>query len=423
MRSVMSDLSDAMDKTLEQPAPSTLNPIEPKTPMIEEIELTPLNIQGELVVADEQDAGDDRKPFFVRHALFMATVVLPLAIAALYYLLIASDRYVSEARFIVRSSAGNGVGGVATMIENQGLSRANDETYAVNDYVVSRDIVELLVRNNHLRDILARPEADAINRFPNFYSRDNKENLFERYKDMVQARIDSATGISTLKVAAFRADDATGLASAIIKYAEDLINRLNERAYDDAERYAQTIVDRERNGIGKIETDLTTFRNANGSVDPGKEAVAGFEMIGKMTTELVLLEANLQQQLALSPGAPGIAALREKIRSYQEQIDKQKLDIVGGNRSLASKLAGYERLELDRELAARALGLAMINLAKAREDAQQQHLYLQTIVVPNVADYAEYPRRTLGMFLMLLVCLGLYATVRSLSSITLEHRA
>jgi capsular polysaccharide transport system permease protein len=423
MRSVMSDLSDAMDKTLEQPAPSTLNPIEPKTPMIEEIELTPLNIQGELVVADEQDAGDDRKPFFVRHALFMATVVLPLAIAALYYLLIASDRYVSEARFIVRSSAGNGVGGVATMIENQGLSRANDETYAVNDYVVSRDIVELLVRNDHLRDILARPEADAINRFPNFYSRDNKENLFERYKDMVQARIDSATGISTLKVAAFRADDATGLASAIIKYAEDLINRLNERAYDDAERYAQTIVDRERNDIGKIETDLTTFRNANGSVDPGKEAVAGFEMIGKMTTELVLLEANLQQQLALSPGAPGIAALREKIRSYQEQIDKQKLDIVGGNRSLASKLAGYERLELDRELAARALGLAMINLAKAREDAQQQHLYLQTIVVPNVADYAEYPRRTLGMLLMLLVCLGLYATVRSLSSITLEHRA
>jgi capsular polysaccharide transport system permease protein len=423
MRSVMSDLSDAMDKTLEQPAPSTLNPIEPKTPMIEEIELTPLNIQGELVVADEQDAGDGRKPFFVRHALFMATVVLPLAIAALYYLLIASDRYVSEARFIVRSSAGNGVGGVATMIENQGLSRANDETYAVNDYVVSRDIVELLVRNNHLRDILARPEADAINRFPNFYSRDNKENLFERYKDMVQARIDSATGISTLKVAAFRADDATGLASAIIKYAEDLINRLNERAYDDAERYAQTIVDRERNDIGKIETDLTTFRNANGSVDPGKEAVAGFEMIGKMTTDLVLLEANLQQQLALSPGAPGIAALREKIRSYQEQIDKQKLDIVGGNRSLASKLAGYERLELDRELAARALGLAMINLAKAREDAQQQHLYLQTIVVPNVADYAEYPRRTLGMLLMLLVCLGLYATVRSLSSITLEHRA
>ena len=407
------------NKLLNKPA---LNPVEPKTTIIEEIELTPLNIRGELVGADEQDLTDDRKPFFVRQALFIAIVLVPLAAAALYYLVIASDRYVSEARFIVRSSAGNGIGGVAAMIENQGLSRANDETYAVNDYVVSRDIVALLVRNDHLRDILARPEADIINRFPNFYSRDNTENLFERYKDMVQARIDAATGISTLKVVAFSADDATGLASAILKYAEELINRLNERAYNDAERYAQTILDRERNQIGIIETDLAAFRNTNGSVDPGKEAVAGFEMIGKLTTELVLLEANLQQQLALAPGAPGIAALREKIRSYQEQIDKQKLEIVGSNRSLASKLSGYERLEIDRELAARALGLAMINLAKAREDAQQQHLYLQTIVVPNVADEAEYPRRALGMFLVLLVCLGLYATVRSLGLITLEHR-
>ncbi len=405
---------------LDKPA---LNEIDAKTSIIEEIELTPLNVAGELVGVEEQDPSSDRRLFIVRHALFIATVVLPLTIAALYYLVIASDRYVSEARFIVRSSAGNGVGGVAAMIENQGLSRANDETYAVNDYVVSRDIVALLVRNDHLRDILARPEADLINGFPNFYSRDNNENLFERYKDMVEARIDAATGISTLKVVAFRADDANRLASAILKYAEGLINRLNERAYNDAERYAQTIVDRERGQIGKIETDLTAYRNETGSVDPGKEAVAGFEMIGKVTTELVLLEANLQQQLALSPGAPGISALREKIRSYQEQIDKQKLEIVGSNKSLASKLAGYERLELDRELSARALGLAMINLAKAREDAQQQHLYLQTIVVPNVADEAEYPRRVIAMFLVLLVCLGFFATVRALGSITLEHHA
>src|ERR1700704_1154418 len=113
MHSVTSDSSDAMDNTVwNKPA---LNSLEPKAPIIEEIELTPLNIRGELVGAEEQDLADDRKPFFVRHAVFIATVVVPLAIAALYYLAIASDRYVSEARFIVRSSAGNGIGGVAAM--------------------------------------------------------------------------------------------------------------------------------------------------------------------------------------------------------------------------------------------------------------------------------------------------------------------
>jgi capsular polysaccharide transport system permease protein len=308
------------------------------------------------------------------------------------------------------------------MIESQGLSRANDGTYAVNDYVVSRDIVERLVANDHLRDVLARPEGDFINRYPNFYTRDNRENLFEHYKTMVTARIDGATGISTVRVVAFRAEDARAIAVAVLQYAEGLINRLNQRAFDDTERYAQSIVEREKSNIARIEANLAAFRNASRSVDPGAESVAGFEMIGKMTTEVALLRATLQQQMALSPASPGIGALRERIRSYQTEIDRQKLEIVGSNKSLAAKLAEYEKLELDRELGARGLGLAMVGLANARQDARQQHLYLQTIVEPNLADEAEYPRQVIGMLIAFVLCLGLYATLRSLWLITLEHR-
>ena len=54
--------------------------------------------------------------------------------------------------------------------------------YAVNEYVVSRDAVDLLVRDHNLRAILARPEADIFNRFPNFFSRDNKEQLYRRFR-------------------------------------------------------------------------------------------------------------------------------------------------------------------------------------------------------------------------------------------------
>jgi capsular polysaccharide transport system permease protein len=390
--------------------------------IIENRELTPVRARSELAVVDDSDNSDRPALIFVRYASPLLIVMAPLIITAIYLFLIASQRYVSEARFIVRSSGGNGVAGVAAMIESQGLSRANDETYAVNDYVESRDIVELLVENDHLRDVLARPEADFINRYPNFYTRDNKENLFERYKTMVTARIDGATGISTVRVVAFRAEDARAIAAAVLQYSEGLINRLNQRAFDDAERYAQSIVEREKSNIAVIEANLAAFRNASGSVDPGAESVAGFEMIGKMTTEVALLRATLQQQVALSPASPGIAALRERIRSYQAEIDRQKLEIVGSSKSLAAKLAEYEKLELDRELGARALGLAMVSLANARQDARQQHLYLQTIVEPNLADEAEYPRQVIGMLLAFVVCLGLYATLRSLRLITLEHR-
>jgi len=392
--------------------------------LVEEIELTPMGSKGELVAGGRAAEARGPAPFYIRYGLFLITVVAPVAAAAIYFFFFAAPLYYSEAHFIVRSSASsNNGGGVAAVIENQGLSRANDETYAVDDYITSRDVVDLLVRNDNLRAILARPEADFINRHPNFYTIDNKENLYRRFQYMVDARIDPATGISTLQVAAFRADDARAVAGAILKYAEALINRLNERAFDDAESYAQSIVDKERAHIEELEADFTQYRNVRGTVDPGKEALASYEMVGKMATELALLQADLRQQSAMAPADPNLPSMRERIRSYQAEIDRQKLGIVGNDKSLAAKLGGFERLEMERELAGRALGIAMVSLAKAREDARQQHLYLQTIVEPNLNDEPSRWGPILGMGIVLLISLAVFSIARALGSITLEHTA
>src|SRR5262245_60540754 len=103
--------------------------IDPKPAIIEEIELTPLAVRGELVAAGPSSQADERPRSFRGYGLFLGAFVLPFALSAVYFMAIVSDRYVSEARFIMRSLAGNGVAGISTMIESQGLSRASDETY------------------------------------------------------------------------------------------------------------------------------------------------------------------------------------------------------------------------------------------------------------------------------------------------------
>jgi capsular polysaccharide transport system permease protein len=396
---------------------------EPHPPIIEEIELTPLQSQGELVVLDDVAADDAPRTFFSRYALALITIALPMVIAAIYLFLVASNRFVSEARFVVRSASPSGIGGLTAMIENEGLSRANDETYAVNAYIVSRDMVTLLVRNDRLREMLSRPEADFVNRFPNLFSRDNQEALFRRYKEMVSAQIDSATGISTLTIESFRSEDAEALATAILKYAEGLINRLNERAYDDAVRYSQNMVDRAQADVADIQARLTVFRNSSGSVDPGREAASSFELIGKMNMELSQLQAAAEEQAAISPSSPAIRPMREKINAYRAEIDKMRSKIVGNQASLASKLADFEKLMLERDFATRALTVATAALVKARQDAQQQHLYLQKIVEPNLADEAKYPRRFVDLLVVFLICLAGYSILSTLRLITLEHRA
>lgn len=394
---------------------------DPPPPIIQDIELRPLQSRGQLTTIDAPVAKPEARSFAGGHGLFLITFVAPVLFAATYLALIASDRYVSEAQFIVRAASSSGYESAASLVQNQGLSRATDETFAVMEYITSRDALELLVARNRLREIFARPEADFINAFPNFYTRDNKERLYRHYQQMVRAYIDGSTGITTIEVTAFRPDDAKTVAIALLRYAEEFINRLNERAHKDAAAYADLILQASTEDIAKIERRMTEFRNKSGMIDPSSESLSAMEIIGQMSTDLSKLEANLQQQLILTPTSPSIPAMREQVKSYRNEIFRLRTRIAGADTSMASQLGAYEQLALERTIAVRALESAVQNKTRARQEAEQQHLYLQTIVQPNLSDHPRYPRRLLYFIATVAISLLVYATIRSLSEIAAEH--
>ena len=293
---------------------------------------------------------------------------------------------------------------------------------AVNTYILSRDMVEQLEKGDALRSVLSRQESDFLFRFPNFYRRDDREQLYYHYLHMVTADLDTTSGISTVSVTTFRPEDSQKLLNALLQHAEELINRLNDRMMNDAESYAQSVVKRAQDQVVDVGLRLVEFRNSVGSVDPSRESATALDQIAQMTTELAEMQASLQQQIALSPSSPAIPALRERIRTYQEQIEQEKLKIVGADRSLAAKLSEFEKLTLERQLAAREMESALAGLTAARQDAQRQHLYLQRIAGPNLADEARYPRRFLGVTMTLLLFLAIFVVVNSIYKGIIEHR-
>ena len=393
-------------------------------PLMEEIELTPIDLKGALVPYNEGDAPAPRsKPSWRRWYDFPILVIFPILAASLYLFLIASDRYVSETKYVVRSSGGSALSGVASLVETQGLSRATDETYVVNEYMRSRDMVRRLADHDNLRDFLGRPEADLFSRFPNFYSRDDSEHLYKHFQRVVQVNLDEAAGISTLQAIAFRPEDAKALAVALMGHAEALINTLNDRAHDDAMRYAQMIVDKARDKTAEVQARLTQFRNANGTVDPGQESGAALEMIGRMSEDLARLEASLGRQTALTPSSPGIESQQQRIQSYKEEIDKLRSRVVGTSTSTATALSAYESLVMDRQLAAKSLEAAILNFDRARQEAQQKHLYIETVSEPSLSDVPEYPRRVVDLAVVAGVSIGIWLILRSLRISASEHGA
>ena len=71
--------------------------------------------------------------------LFVFAVLIPTLVATVFYGLIASDTFVSEARFVVRSPQRPQFSGLGALLQGGSFSRAQDDTYSVHDYVLSRD--------------------------------------------------------------------------------------------------------------------------------------------------------------------------------------------------------------------------------------------------------------------------------------------
>ncbi len=346
-----------------------------------------------------------------------------MLIVSIYLFVIAADQYTSEAQFIVRTSEHPGVGNLASLMGGQKLSRATDESFAVADYLMSRDVVQELTRDDHLRDILSRPEADMFNRFPNMFSRNTDESLYRHYVNFVDIKISSESGIGTLRVRAFTPEDAQDLATGLLKHGEALVNRLNARAYDDALRFARQEVEASKTRLLGVETRLTDYRNSRAIIDPNKEAAAALASVGTLMTALTEVQVALSQQIATTPNSPVIGPMREKAQALKDQIAAQRAQIAGAQSSMAGSMEGYDKLMLDRELAERSLEAASVHLVSATQDAGEQQLYLQTIVAPNLSDMARDPKRLLIFMLALGLCLCVFVILRSLLKVLWEHKA
>ncbi|HTV33972.1 MAG TPA: hypothetical protein VME69_12865 [Methylocella sp.] len=374
---------------------------ETRTAVIKEIELTPIESQGELVPYAQPETSSQVKIYwqFIWRwwDYFPLLVGLPILLAFLYQFAIAADYYSSEARFIVRTNTGGlpSISGLTSLIQSQGLSRATDETYTVNEYVQSRDMVRELVEKDHLRELLQRPESDFITRFPNFYREDNFEELYKHFQYWIKVDLDDGTGITTIRADGYRPEDAHALLSAMLRHAEELIIRMNIRAHDDAIQYANVFIKRASEQVADVEARLAEFRSKNNTVDPSHESDAVLQAMTQMSTELAHLEATLKQQMTIMPSGPGIPALQQKIQSYRNEIEKLRGKLVGDEKSTVSVLSTYESLTLEQDLAAKSLEAAVANLNQAIQEAEQQHLYLETISKPHLPDSPEFWRRML----------------------------
>jgi capsular polysaccharide transport system permease protein len=398
-----------------------------KAPNVAVIELRPATSLGDIIVPDERVVPLQQSIalWLFNRIFFLCVVVLPTFFSVLYFGLIAANQYTSEARYIVRTASStatfNPLGSMSPVSPLQTMAKAADDTNAVNEYLTSRDVVAALLKDDHLRQILSRPEADFIARFPNFYSRDDADNIYKHFQHFVEVYVEGGTGISVLRVTTFRPEDSRILTGAMLDHAEELVNTLNARARSDAIQFSMDIVSKAEERLTLVQHRITEFRNREMIIDPNKQAAATLEIITQLDGELAQQRAALAQVVAMAPDSPQIANLRERVSALEAQISQERATVVGGGNALGSKLSDYDQLFLERELAVKSLTAALTSLENARQESQRQQLYLERIVQPNRPDQPSYPRRPLIIFSVLLASLSIFFILRKCGTLIKEH--
>ncbi len=349
-------------------------------------------------------------------------VVAPTIGAGVYEFGFAASQYVSEAKFVVRGAASQSSNPLSSLLQGTGMSRAQDDTFAVQDYMLSRDALEELGRTVNIRELFARPEADPLSAFPLPFLGATNEHLFKHYLRHVDVSLDSTTGVTSLTVKAFRADDAADIARALLAGGEQLVNRMNDRQRETTMKEARHEVEDAEARMQQVATDLAAFRNRESVLDPNKQSAAPLAAIQDMTNRVTASKTQLGTLMQKAPQSPLIPDIQNRIDVMQKQIDTARARITGSDKSMVPQMTEFDLLTLQRDFAERQLSSAVAFLDTARMNAERQQLYLDEIVKPNEADYAAYPKRFADVAIVFATLFGLYIIGTLLAAGAREHR-
>jgi capsular polysaccharide transport system permease protein len=358
----------------------------------------------------------------LRNRLFVATVILPTIVATFYFGLLASDVFISESRFVVRSPEKPATSGFGMLLKTAGFSNAGDEIYAAHNYIRSRDALATLNRQGGFARAYGSSDVSLFNRFDPLGFDGSFENLFKYYQTKIDVSHDTSSSITTLTVRGFKPDDAFNTNRALLEQAEQLVNRLNERGRADLINFAQAEVNEAQVNALRAAQALAAYRQQQGLVDPEKQAAASLQMVSKLQDELIAARTQLLELSTLAPQNPQLPVLRTRIASLEKEIDFQLGRAAGGRSSYASAAVRFQRLIMDNDLAEKQLAVAMTSLQEARNEARRKQAYVERIVQPSLPDKAIEPRRLRGVLATFVLGLIAFGIMSMLIAGVREHQ-
>lgn len=356
--------------------------------------------------------------------LTLGLIVLPIAMAIIYYSFFAVDRFVSSAQVVVRqegSNPGAQLPGLGILLSGSN-SASRQETLYLREYIVSMDMMQLLEDRLHWIEQYTQQQSD-----PFFWLKTEtpREELLKYYQRMVSAHYDETTGLLKVEVQAFSPQLAEQMVTTILEASEHFVNEVSHSIAREQMRFAQSELDGAQTNYTKRKEELLRFQHDNKVLD-GKSSAQGRASIietleGEHSKERAVLTEMLYK---LRPDAPQVKQQQQRVAAIREQLSAEKHLLVSApDGSQLNVLASrFQQLTLDAGIAQETYKTAVAALDNARIEASKKIRTLVTVISPNTPQIALYPERLYNLATILMALLLMYGITRFLIASIEDHR-
>lgn len=346
--------------------------------------------------------------------LFVLFFVIPSLMGAVYYGLIASDRYVTEARFAIRPAIGAAEKANPDSVgTNSGVPKEMiaQDTLITYSYILSRPMVEFIETQLPIREWYGRDSIDFLSRF----QADKPIEKFLKYwKQRVEVEIESSSGIMNLQVEAFDPDESLAITKAVLKEAERSVNELSAKARNDALAESNRELKLAEDRLKNVSVAVRDLRNREGVLDAQKSNEANLKVVSELRANRINLAVQLAiSQRDLGPESRRIIDLKQQIHDIDDNIARiEKASATQDpeqKRVLSEALTRFEALENERKNASKYYESVLAAHERARIIAARQIEFFSPIIQPVRAESSTQPRRILMVSLITAASAVLFA--------------
>lgn len=353
----------------------------------------------------------------------LAIAILASLLAIIYWVVIASDRYVSEAQVLIQRTdmaSSQALDFTSLLSGGDGVSRSDQ--MLLRNRLLSLDMLQLLDKELGLREHYSSHDHDILSRM--FFHDASLEFFHRHFLSRVSVEYDEYAGVLVIQAQAYDPEMAQKITAALVREGERFMNAMGHQLAAEQVSFLEKQVKQRGEHALDARQRMLAFQNAKGLISPQSAAENLAAVVNKLEAQLTELNARKAALLGyLAPSAPGVVEVDLQIQAVEKQIKSEQTRLTSAKgQSLNKTVEEYQRLEQEALFMQDAYKSALVALEKGRVEATRTLKMVLVLQSPSLPEYPMQPRRLYNIVSFLIGALLLAGLAQILLAIVRDHR-